>query len=71
MFLLIIVCVLCTLKLKSKVLLNVGKISRLMVSNETVKVKISQISAPISITYADEFTKYFPNIALPLSAQSS
>ena len=71
MFLLIIFCVLCTLKLKSKVLLNVGKINRLMVSNETVKVKISQISAPISITYADEFTKYSPNIALSLSAQSS
>ena len=70
MFLLIIVCVLCTLKLKSKVLLNVGKISRLMASNETAKVKISQISAPISITYADEFTKYLLNIALSLSAQS-
>ena len=70
MFLLIIVCVLCTLKLKSKVLLNVGKISRLMVSNETAKVKVSQISAPISITYADEFTKYLLNIALSLSAQS-
>ena len=32
---------------KSKVLLNMGKINRLMVSNGTGKVKISDISAPI------------------------
>ena len=32
---------------KSKVLLNMGKINRLMVSNGTVKVKISEISAAI------------------------
>ena len=56
---------------KSKVLLNMGKISRLMVSNGTVKVKISEISAPISITHADDFTKYFPDIDISLSAQSS
>ena len=55
---------------KSKVLLNMGKISRLMVSNGRVKVKISEISARISITYADDFTKYFPDIDLSLSAQS-
>ena len=30
---------------KSKILLNMGKINRLMVSNETLKVKISDISA--------------------------
>ena len=53
---------------KSKVLLNMGKINRLMVSNGVVKVKISEISAPISITHADDFTKYFPDID---SAQSS
>ena len=47
-----------------------GKISRLMVSNGRVKVKISEISAQISITYADDFTKYFPDIDLSLSAQS-
>ena len=55
---------------KSKVLPNMGKINRLMVSNRTVKVKISDISAPISITHADDFTKYFPDIDLSLSAQS-
>ena len=47
---------------KSKVLLNMGKINRLMVSNGTEKVKISKISAPISITHADDFTKYFPDV---------
>ena len=35
-----------------------SKIKRLKVSNGTVKVKISEISAPISITHADDFTKY-------------
>ena len=55
---------------KSTVLLNVGKINRLKVSNGTVKVKISEISSPISITHADDFTKYFPDIDLSLSAQS-
>ena len=55
---------------KSKVLLSKGKINRLMVSNGTVKVKISEISAPISITHADDFTKHFPDIDLSLSAQS-
>ena len=55
---------------KSKVLLNTGKINRLMVSNGTVKVNISEISAPISITHVDDFTKYFPDIDLSLSTQS-
>ena len=55
---------------KAKVLLNMGKINRLMVSNGTVKVKISEISAPISITHADDFTKYFPDVDLSVSAQS-
>ena len=55
---------------KPKVLLNMGKINRLMVSNGTAKVKISKISAPISITHADDFIKYFPDVDLSLSAQS-
>ena len=41
-----------------------------MVSNGTVKVKISEISAPISTTHADDFTKYFPDVDFSLSAQS-
>ena len=55
---------------KSKVLLDMGKINRLIVSNGTVKVKISEISAPISITHADDFAKYFPDVDLSLSAKS-
>ena len=54
---------------KSKILLNMGKINRLLVSNGTVKVKVSEISATISITHSDDFTKYFPNIDLSHSAQ--
>ena len=41
-----------------------------MVLSGTVKVKISKISAPISITHADDFIKYFPDVDLSLSAQS-
>ena len=40
-----------------------------MVSNGTVKVKISEISAPTSMTNAGDFTKYFPDIDLFLRAQ--
>ena len=46
-----------------------GKINRLMVSNGTIKVKISKISAPTSITHADDFTKYFPDVDLSLATQ--
>ena len=56
---------------KSKVLLNMGNINRLMVSNRAVKVKIIETSALISITHADDFTKYFHDIDLSLNAQSS
>ena len=51
---------------KSKVLLIMEKINRLMVSNRTVKVKISEISAPISIADGDNSAKYFSDIDLSL-----
>ena len=51
---------------KSKVLLIMEKIDRLIVSNRTVKVKISEISAPISIADGDNFAKYFSDIDLSL-----
>ena len=41
-----------------------------MVPNRTVRVKTSEIHAPISITHADDLTKYFPDIDLSHSAQS-
>ena len=59
----------CVLWSKSKVLLSMGKINRLMFSNKTVKVKISEISSPISMTHADDFPKYFCDIDLSLSVQ--
>ena len=55
---------------KSKDLLNMRKINGFMISNGRVKVKISEIRATISITHADDFTKYFSDIDLYLSAQS-
>ena len=42
-----------------------------MISNGTVKVRISENSAPTSITHADDLTKSFPAIDLSLSAQPS
>ena len=56
---------------KWKVFLNMSKINKLKVSNRTVKVKISEIRAPVSITHADDFTKYFPDINLSLSEQTA
>ena len=45
-------------------------IRELLVSNGSVKVRVSESSAPKSITHVDDFTKYFPDIDLSLSAQS-
>lgn len=42
--------------LKSKVLLNIGKINRLKISNGTVKVRITENSTSISITHTGNFT---------------
>ena len=41
---------------RSKVLLNIGKINRLMILNGTVKVRITENSTSISITHTDNFT---------------
>ena len=57
----------CVLWSKLKVLFKMRKINRLMISNGTVKVKISEISAPISITHADNLQ----NISLILIYLSS
>ena len=54
----------CYRVLCSKVLLNMGKMNRPMVSNATVgdEHRISKYRAPISITHADDFTKLLPDI---------
>ena len=49
---------------------SMGKINRLMVSNRTMKIRISENNAPISISHGDNLTKYFPDIDFCLSAQS-
>ena len=54
--------------LKPQMFLNMWRIKKLMVLNGTVKVKISEISAPI--THSNHFTKYFPDINLSLNVQS-
>ena len=41
------------------------------VSNGTVKEKITEIRAPISITHADDFTKFFPDIDISFNLLST
>ena len=55
----------CVLWSESKALLI------MKVSNGTVKVKITEIRAPISITHADNFTKIFPDIDISLNLLST
>ena len=55
----------CVLWLESKALFI------MKVSNGTVKVKITEIRAPISITHADDFTKNFPDIDISLNLLST
>ena len=43
---------------------DLGKISNFYISGGTIKVKISKNRNPISITYTQDFVKYFPEVDL-------
>ena len=45
-------------------------ITNIMCSAQNEYFRISEISAPVPLTLADDFTKYFPDVDLSLSAQS-
>ena len=49
---------------KSKRLHSLCKINSFFISGDTIKVKDSEISLPLSITHVDAFGKYFPDIDL-------
>ena len=49
---------------KSKKLHSLGKINSFFISGDTIKTKVSENSLPLSITYVDDFGKYFPDINL-------
>ena len=49
---------------KSKKLHSLGKIFSFYISGDTIKIKVSENSSPLSITHVDDFGKYFPDIDL-------
>ena len=49
---------------KSKMLHSLGKINSFFISGDTIKIKVSENSLPLSITHVDDFGKYFPDIDL-------
>ena len=49
---------------KCKRLHDLGKISYFYISSDTIKVKISENRNPISITYTQDFVKYFTEVDL-------
>ena len=49
---------------KSKKLHSLGKINSFFILGDTIKIKVSKNSLTLSITYLDDFRKYFPDIDL-------
>ena len=49
---------------KCKRLQELSNISNFYISSGTIKVKITENSSPIAITYTQDFTKYFPEVDL-------
>ena len=49
---------------KCKRLHDLGKISNFYISSGTIKVKISENTKPLSITYTQDFVKYFHDVDL-------
>ena len=55
---------------KSKKLLSLGKINSFFISSDTVKIRVSENSLPLSITHVDDLGKYFLDIDLSPSKRS-
>ena len=53
---------------KSKRLLDLGKINNFYVSSGKIKIRIQENSKPLSITHAEDFKKYFPDVDLTPSS---
>ena len=47
---------------KSKKLHNLGKIHSFFISGDTVKIRLSENSSPLSLTHIEDFGKYFPDV---------
>ena len=52
------------LRSKSKKVHSLGKINSFFISGDTIEIKVSKNSLPLSITHVDDFRKYFPGIDL-------
>ena len=51
---------------KSKKLHSLVKINRFFILGDTIKIKVSENSLPLSITHVDDFVKYFHDIDVSL-----
>ena len=49
---------------KSKMAFSFSKINDLFILGDTIKIKVSENSLPLSIPQVDDFRKYFPDIDL-------
>ena len=49
---------------KSKKLHSLGKIHSLFISGDTVKIRVSKNSSPLSLTHVEDFGKYLPDVDL-------
>ena len=47
-----------------------GKINSFFISGDTIKIKVSENSLPLSITHVDDFGKYFLDVELSPSGRS-
>ena len=49
---------------KSKKLHSLSKIHSFFISGDTIKIKVSEYSSPLSITHVDDLGKHFPDVDL-------
>ena len=49
---------------KSKKLHSLGKIHSFFISGDTIKIRVSENSSPLSLTHVEDFGKYFPDVDL-------
>ena len=49
---------------KSKKLHSLGKIHSFFISGDTIKIRVSENSFPLSLTYVEDLRKYFPDVEL-------
>ena len=56
---------------KAKRLQNIGSIDNFYISSETIEIKVTENSSPITITHLDDFKFLFPDIDVSLLTDAS